>query len=331
MGEYNGVIGGVSAIATDGFTPWWNGIDGTVDPILLSEGLTIDEAYEHVLDWKVAKHDVHVNLGNEELPVFVKVEDKACTVREDTLEPLGIVGSEYGVTQNEVLRDFGKALKRVGDVYVTSAGTLFGSRVPWILCKLGEDKHFGDGDETIQRYLLIASSHDGSMSLSVRPTNVRVECMNTFDWAIKGTKSLVSLRHTSKIEEYLPQAMHTVEMAYAHFNALDDEIQKLITSEYDRGAYTDMLVPTLLGDRPEDQGRAQTNFDNRFDAIVAAWDREDQGNIKDTKWGALMAVNSFEQWSGTLRGQTRSEAQAKRAIKSDFPLTDQARKILVSA
>jgi phage/plasmid-like protein (TIGR03299 family) len=311
---------------TDG-TPSWYGDDrrdGT---------LTVREAYESALDWKVERHPVHVNLGTEEAPRYVLDATRIAIVKADEDKVLGIHSTSYGMVQNSTLLDFAEALKSVGDVYARSAFTLYDDRVAGMLVKLGEDKHFGDRDERIASFLLVTTSHDGSFALAARPTRWRGDCMNGFDWAIKGSTALVTLRHTRKVADYLGQAVRTIKAAYNHYDAIDREIEELLNEiECDRKTYLDTVVPALVGPKPDDDAskRKVTLHENKVDGLVAAWDRPDQANIAGTGWGAVMAVNSFENWTQGVRGTTRAEAQARRAVRGDYPLTGRARKLLLA-
>jgi phage/plasmid-like protein (TIGR03299 family) len=326
MGEYNGVIGGVSGIVTDGFTPWWHAYDGTVEAIIADENLTTDDAYDKALNWQVEARALSYEASDGQV---IEDLDHCAIVRADNDRLLGIHSDTYGITQNDELRKLGNAIKGAGyTVYAKSAGSLYGDKVTWMLVKLGEDKSF-DG-EHLQSYLLLASSHDGSLPLSARPTNVRVECMNTFDWAIKGTKSLVNIRHTRNAADYVAAAEHTLSVAYNHFNAMDAEIQQLLDKPYTHDQYRDELVPVLVGEQPTDEGRSQTIWHNKRDALLLSPQRDDQANINGTAWGAVMAVNSYELWGATVKGG-RLASQAKKAINGTFPMTEVARSVVLAA
>jgi phage/plasmid-like protein (TIGR03299 family) len=334
VGEYNGVVGGVSSIVTDGFKPWWQGMQNTVDANLQDETLTVREAYENALNFTFEAKPVYVEHTIDGASQFLPVEGKVAQVKSDDGTVVGITSDTFGQTQPEVLCEFLEALKAAsgGTVLCKSAGSLFGFRQTWMLAKLGEDRYFGDQSERIERYLLAATGHDGSLALSARPTNVRVECMNTFDWAIKGTRSLVTLRHTSGVADRIETAKKVITEAYEHYSALDVEIEQLLATPYSRTQYQDILVPALVGPKPSDEGseRSQTLWEKKRDGLVASYERPDQRNIAGTGWGAVMAVNSFENWGQTVRGQSRAESQARRAVKGDFSLTAQARELVTA-
>jgi phage/plasmid-like protein (TIGR03299 family) len=336
MGEYNGVVGGVSSMVST-FNPWWKNMPNTIafDQFDDDGSLTPRVAYERALNWRVELRDIYIPITTDG-PYGVSqidwklVEGKKATVKTDDDTVLGVVSENYGVTQNIVLCEFAEALKTYGDVQVTSAGSLFDFKQVWMLAKLGADRHFADnGDETIQQYLMIATGHDGTLALSARPTNVRVECMNTFAWAMRD-KSIVTLRHTANVDDRLAAARQVITEAYNHQDQMDEEIRRLLDTSYGRRQYVDYLVPTLAGERPDSEGRALSMWERRRDGLVAAYERPDQQNIVGTAWGAVMAVNSYENWSAQLRGTDRATYQARKALRDDFPLTQQARQLVLA-
>jgi len=336
MGEYNGVVGGVSSIVTT-FRPGWEGLPNTIDFDQFDDdgSLTPRVAYERALNWKVELRDIYIPVVSDG-PYGVsqmdwkKVEGKKATVKTDDDTVLGVVSDNYGITQNMVLCEFAEALKTYGDVQVTSAGSLFDYKRVWMLAKLGADRHFADGgDETIQQYLMIATGHDGTLALSARPTNVRVECMNTFAWAMRD-RSMVTLRHTANVDDRLSAARKVITDAYNHQDKMDEEIIMLLNTAVSRREYVDRIVPALAGDKPDEEGRALSMWERRRDGLVAAYERPDQANIVGTAWGAVMAVNSYENWSAQVRGSDRATYQARKALRDDFPLTQQARTLVLA-
>ena len=63
-----------------------------------------------------------------------------------------------------------------------------------------------NGDDPIDRFLLLSNSHDGSSAVTVRFTPVRVVCQNTLSFAQKGGKAIVSVRHTTNVFDNLKEA-----------------------------------------------------------------------------------------------------------------------------
>lgn len=332
MGVYENVVGGVSSIVANNFKPWWEGIQGTVDAVHYDGHLSPREAYKlGGLDFDVLEREIRIDVGiNDEDANWQNVPSHKALINANTRQVLGIHGADYGVLQYEVLAEFGEALKLVGDdVDVRSAGTLFDSKVGWMLFKLGEDTHFAGQDERIAKYLAVSTSHDGSIALTARPTDVRIECMNTFAMH-ESDKAVVKLRHTSRVADRVEQAKQVVSAAYNRSHDLDKEIAELLSTSWSEASYKNALVPAL-NPRPaeESSSRTKTLWEGRQLGLLAAYDRPDAANIKGTAWGAIMGINSYEIWSQTVRGSTRPESQAKRALTGKFPLTQKARAMVL--
>lgn len=337
MGEFNGVVGGVSNIVAVDFKPWWEGISGTVD-VQHVDGrhLSPREAFERTLNWQVLERDLYVDIGiGDEGQTLITVPNKKALIREDSRAVLGIHSGSYGKVQNEMLCEFLEALKIVGDhVQVKSAGELYGGHVVWMLAKLGEDKHFLGGDERLARYFAVSTSHDGSLAFSCRPTDTRIECMNTFAMHL-GDSSDIILRHTSKVDERLEMAKKTLDALYAHSAELDAEIEALLSTEYSAASYKDIVMPDLNPKPRAEDGiaippRKLTNWVNRQEALLNSYMRPDQANIDGTAWGAIMAVNSYENWAQRIKKGSRSENQAVKALRGNYPLTARARQLVTN-
>jgi len=337
MGERNGVIGGVSNIVAVEFKPWWEGVQGTVDVIHV-DGRTLSprEAFELTLDWQVVERPMFVDVGIDDEPQkLVTVPNKKALVRTDTRFILGDHSDSYGLIQNEIMCEFMEAIKIVGnDVEMVSSGELFGGPVVWMLAKLGTDKHFIDRGERLARYFAVSNSFDGSAKFRCTPTDTRIECMNTFAMHL-GETADIELRHTSKVDERLALAKLTIDALYAHSAELDAEIEQLLSmpfadSEYERLVVADLNPKPAVEDGIAIPPRKLTNWMNRQEAFLNAYKRPDQENIKGTAWGAIMAVNSYENWAQRIKKGSRSENQAVKALRGNYPLTARARQLVTN-
>ena len=146
---------------------------------------TIEEAIKLAnLDWEVTKVPTFyksyksgkgwLHSNNIETGYFVTLKD------DETI--LGNVSKRYEVLQNidafspfSVLLDNGYNLE--------TAGAVRNGRMVWILAKKDEET-VKVGDDVIERYALLMNSHDGSTPVFLQPTNVRVVCANTLDFAL---------------------------------------------------------------------------------------------------------------------------------------------------
>ena len=137
---------------------------------------------------------------------------------ENQTDVLSVVGSRYKVVQNEDLFAFAQNLHDSNpDVKVDSAGSLKNGRVvfgSWsIPSSLVLDPN-GANDKT-NLYLIVYTSHDGSVAVQTAITPVRVMCQNTLNLAMKRAKQSFKIRHTQTAEGKIAQAREALGLSIA--------------------------------------------------------------------------------------------------------------------
>lgn len=136
------------------------------------------------------------------------VDGYMATARTDTNRAFGVVKSSYGLVQNAECFDF-IDLMTGGDaefghaLSVETAGMIDDGRRIFVCAKLNDFQYnIGGGDDPVDLKLVITTSHDGSGSVIVSVTPVRVVCMNTLNMAV-GSNSLAKIcfRHTARVAQ----------------------------------------------------------------------------------------------------------------------------------
>jgi phage/plasmid-like protein (TIGR03299 family) len=232
----------------------------------------------------------------------------------------------YGVIDNGVPADLCDALiEVVPGATIESAGSLYTpGKVVWFLVRLPDSKVFGtDGGETHERYVMITTSHDGSSALTIRPTNVRVQCMNTHTAAF-GNASMYTIKHTTNALDYVEEARKAIQFTYANADAFDAEVQRLLDESLAADDFANFVIPEVIDSRPQDAGRSQTVWDQKFAGIVEFYNADHNEAIRGTAWGAVQAVNEFETWAIKPRGRELWEAQFTKLLNNDYPMTKTA-------
>ena len=128
------------------------------------------------------------------------------TVRTDTNRILGVVGSGYGIVPNDKALEFFNHILN-GDVsgnekaVIETAGVLDEGARFYISARMGEDMVVPGDNSPIEDYILLFNSHDGSGSVQVVPSFIRVVCQNTLSIALSEARSKLTYRHTSRVNE----------------------------------------------------------------------------------------------------------------------------------
>jgi len=195
--------------------PAWHGL-GTVlnNPINTGDALR-----QGGLDYNVLKlPNIHFLPNGEELIS----EDSFFTVRTDVNKVLGSrLGKDYLVMQNIAALDFVDEILQSGTATIETAGAIDEGRKVFICLKIKNSITVGSND-VVNQYVLIANSHDGSLALTVMPTNIRVVCNNTLTAALKGSQGKIKIRHTTNAAERLQEAGKVLKLIANNTAANED-------------------------------------------------------------------------------------------------------------
>lgn len=292
------------------------------------------------LDWNVSLEDMFVYANP--IDDQIHVPNKKAVLRDDNESVLGVVGSQYMPVQNIEAFQFMDNLVDDSQAQYESAGYFNDGKTVWILMKL--DKTL-DTKNTIDPYLLLVNTHDGSGALKVLMTPIRISCENTIRMAIRKANNVFSLRHTQSIKGKINQAREVLGFADKYFKAFTDEVNDLSTQKTEDSVLDDVfdtLFPkpdydtfdriVLLNEQnvTDDDEKFVKSYERSMDTrnerrrtIYNHYlNDEDYGNA----WGILNAFNTYEIWNGADK-KNRLEQKAKRLTQSPTSsLTDQARK-----
>jgi phage/plasmid-like protein (TIGR03299 family) len=138
------------------------------------------------LDWEVQLRSV---LTFAEGKGLVQIPDYFATYRtSDGLVP-GIVGADYQPLQNRDAFRWFQTFLDAGEAVLETAGSLKKGRKVWILAKIKQDNIAIKKDDEVASYVLLSNSHDGSLSVRVGFTPIRVVCNNTLCLALESQAS----------------------------------------------------------------------------------------------------------------------------------------------
>ena len=144
------------------------------------------------------------------------------SVKEDVL---GIVGTRYVPLQNVDAFRWFDPLVAERDVELEAAGSVKEGRHVWILARIKADpQQVGRrSDDVACAYLLLSNTHDGTRSVTVAFTPIRVVCWNTLSAANAAADahgaSSRKVRHTRAAANTLQGVRETINLAARNFSA----------------------------------------------------------------------------------------------------------------
>lgn len=213
------------------------------------------------------------------------------TVREDSDEPLGVVGRQYRILQNwDAFRLLDDVMDDSRAKYET-AGSLRGGRQVWALARLPEDIMVA-GEDAVRPYFLVSNSHDGSRCLTIGLTPIRVVCWNTLTAAIgfgkqRMERTLYIVHKNKGITEAPYRAKEALEVTHQYFQAFEELANTLVEVKVSDGEF-ETFLKSLKG-VDGDSKQAETSRQEIIDML------DDSTNVKfkGTAWGAYNALTGW--------------------------------------
>jgi len=275
------------------------------------------------LDYPVLKEQLYrlrPDLGRS----IVEPTTAYATINGHTQDVLGVVGDGYEVLQNQEAFDFFDILLKESGGKLQTAGAIGKGEKVWMLAKLPEVFYplVGDG---VEQFLLGTTSHDGTMKTEVRFCSVRVVCQNTFNLAMKESRGVISIRHTTNMRQKLEMAAMVMLRYKEHFDIVGDKFSKLASVRVD-DAWLDDYIQRMFGDPLNvPDGRARTMMENKIKLIegrLAFGKGVDLPGVAGTAWWALNAMVEFADYDMSAKGQAADETRRTNSIlfgsASDF-------------
>jgi phage/plasmid-like protein (TIGR03299 family) len=261
----------------------WHGLG-----IRLPKLATSAEAIEAAgLDYQVDKKPMFTRGAGK---ARVEVPDHFCTIRRDTGDILGVVGSRYTVLPNKDAFTFFDALVSEGEAIFETAGALGNGETIWVLAKLPGYIRIGRHDE-VKKYLLLTNSHDGSSMVRTKLTPVRVVCNNTLTSALEGAEQEVRIRHTPSAVDRLQEAHKLLGLTNQLYRELEIIFNRMSVKRITERQLIE-FVKTLVPDNEEASFKTRTeNIRSKILELNEAGVGSEYS--RGSLWGAVNAVSEF--------------------------------------
>ena len=295
----------------------WHGLGAVV-----MEAPTSAEALRLAgLNWKVVQEPVYT--GHNEM-----VKGYKANVRSSDRKVLGVVSDRYKVVQNVDAFSFTDELLGKGVRYET-AGSLQEGKKVWLLARL--PREYIIAGERISPYLVISNTHDGSGSVKVAVTPIRVVCNNTLNLALDTAKRSFSMMHAGNVQDKIQEAKDTLFMAEKYMDSLGIEFEQLRRQKVTDAQvkeYIELLLP-MEDDATSIQSKNTIKL--RRDMEQRYYNAPDLQKVGNNAYRFINAVSDFATHSEPLRRTANySENLFGRTIDGN-PLIDKAYQLIKAA
>ena len=279
--------------------PAWHGL-GTVFTEEVSTAKMLELA--HLNDWNVRLEDVAIPEGfaSDKSYSFVTRTNPFDKTKNDVL---GVVGERYVPLQNEDLFDFGDLMLDGGGRWET-AGSIKGGRQVFGSLALERETILDPNgvSDKVNTYLLINTSHDGSVAIQASITPVRVVCANTLNLALKGkAKQSFKIRHTQTASGKVAQAREALGLANKYMDEFDKMAQSMIETEITKAKFDEIVALAYPAPEKDAKGSFKKHSD-KIDLINSIYVGQYNNTISGTAWGAFNALTERLDWYRSGRG-----------------------------
>lgn len=295
----------------------WHGL-GT---IVLEAPASADALRLAGLDWNVVQEPVCTETGE-------LIEGYKANIRDKDRRVLGVVSDRYKVVQNTDAFSFTDELLGKGVRYET-AGSLQEGRKVWLLARL--PREYIIAGERISPYLVFSNTHDGSGSVKVAVTPVRVVCNNTLNLALDTAKRSFSMIHTGNIQDKIQEAKDTLFMAEEYMDCLGIEFERLRRQKMTDGQveeYIELLLPMEKEPTPMQEKniiRLRKDMEKRY------YKAPDLQKVGNNAYRFINAVSDFATHSDPLRRTANYRENLFARTMDGNPLIDKAYQLVKAA
>jgi phage/plasmid-like protein (TIGR03299 family) len=194
--------------------------------------------------------------------------------------------------QNEQVAEVLNLLVDESGAHFETAGSMRKGKSVFVTMKLPTAMEIA-GVDRMDLYLAATTSHDGTASLRLDATPVRIVCANTQRMAYDRSQGSYTFRHTSNIQAKIAEARQALGLMWKHFAAFEAEAEKMLNETLTMGEF-EKIVADLWPLADEASDVARNNAKQRAATLrYLIRDADTQKAIKGTRWAGYQAVTEY--------------------------------------
>ena len=295
----------------------WHGLG-----IIVKEAPTSADAIRLAgLDWSVVQEPIYTNFNRV-------VEGYRANVRSSDRKVLGVVSDRYKVVQNVDAFSFTDELLGKGVRYET-AGSLQEGKKVWLLARL--PREYIIAGERISPYLVFSNTHDGSGSVKVAITPVRVVCNNTLNLALGTAKRSFSMIHPGNIQDKIQEAKDTLFLAEEYMDCLGVEFERLRRQKITDAQVKEYIESLLPMEKDPTPIQSKNIIRLREDMMKRYYDAPDLQKVGNNAYRFLNAASDFATHSDPLRRTANYNENLFARTVDGNPIIDRAYQLVKAA
>lgn len=217
-----------------------------------------------------------------------------CRMIESSPYILGHVGKNYRVLQNqEAFKVFDPFFEN-DLAKIESAGAFGNGRKVYIQAKVNRDGLDVLPGDTVEMYLLLANSHDGSLAVHYGFTPQRVSCQNTLMLAVRSKKSqLLSFRHRGDVILNLEEATKMIDLVNQQFITTVEHYQTMAQKVINQEQFRQYVKAVFSAKAADEELERESKLAQTLDEILETQPGADIPGVRGTVWNAYNAATYY--------------------------------------
>lgn len=278
----------------------WHGLGYRVQPDATGEDMLATAG----MDWTVQRRQLAMRNGDGSKDVMLTSElgEFRAIVRKDTNKVFQIASAGYEVVQNLEIVNFFKDYCEAGHATIETVGGLRGGAVVWALARLeSASQIIGPTNDVVNDivtpYLLLTTSHDGSLKTIGKPTSTRVVCHNTLTAALSRDGKLspqFSMKHTRKFGDAdKAEARRIMGIAVENTDYLNEVANQLARVTLDHDGWMEFMGRLLGEDNLLDKDANLAKVPQAIADATMSSPGSGLASARGTMWGAVNGVTYY--------------------------------------
>jgi phage/plasmid-like protein (TIGR03299 family) len=275
----------------------------------------VDDVRRRLFDWDAVEAQITATVMTADGVLTVTDPERKAIVRPDTGVILGVFKSGYKIHQFKTWLLDSVATILDDDLSIGSAGLLRGGAVAWVSVEVPETITTPEG-VAFRPHLVAAAAHDGSLSTTYTRAVTNVVCDNTMSAALREGAhhgQRVKVKHSRNSLDRLVETRQALAVVHTIGDDFARQVAELTSVKVSDGAwqrFLDSLVP-LEGK----EGRSRTMAEHKRESLLRLYRHDERvAPWAGTAWGVVQAVNTMTHHEGIVRGASRAERNAERAV-----------------
>lgn len=284
-------------LAFKGETPW-HGLGVAVDPMMTGEQMLVAAK----MAWKVERRRLAMRQADGTGLLTDPLAGFRAIVRQDTDEVFQVATDRYHPLQNADIVEFFREYCEAGHATMETVGAIDGGRKVWALARLngGTATELAGHDE-LRGYMLLATSHDGSLRTVGKPTQVRVVCWNTLSASLNLTNGKLGkpqdnefrMKHSRKwnsaVAAEARKVMGLASEQIIETNAVCDKLSRVSIDSKGRLEFVRRLIggESLLEQVVDNSAPVRANGSGLLDSIVDRHTNQNASAVDSDDLGRL--------------------------------------------